>query len=149
MDDKSNGSGERMLTNRSMPECSVMPELCYPDVEKAAEWLCAAFGFTVRIAMGSHRAQLNVCDGAVAITQMRDGEVSCQAVLVRVPNVEQHYEHALQCGAKILRPPVDYPYGERQYSAMDFAGHHWTFSQTIADVSPEEWGGVSGAGVGG
>jgi hypothetical protein len=24
------------------------------------------------------------------------------------------------------------------------AGHEWTFSQSIADVAPEEWGGESG-----
>jgi hypothetical protein len=23
----------------------------------------------------------------------------------------------------------------------DLAGHEWTFSQTLADVAPEEWGG--------
>jgi uncharacterized glyoxalase superfamily protein PhnB len=45
---------------------------------------------------------------------------------------------------RILRPPTDYPYGERQYTVEDFAGHTWTFSQSIADVSPETWGGTSG-----
>jgi hypothetical protein len=43
-----------------------------------------------------------------------------------------------------LRAPADYPYGERQYSVEDFAGHRWTFTQSIADVAPEEWGGKSG-----
>jgi hypothetical protein len=38
-------------------------------------------------------------------------------------------------------PPTDYPYGERQYSTEDPAGHTWTFSQTIKDVNPAEWGG--------
>lgn len=45
--------------------------------------------------------------------------------------------------ARILHPPTDYPYGERQYEVEDLAGHRWTFSQTIADVAPEEWGGES------
>jgi len=40
-------------------------------------------------------------------------------------------------------PPADYPYGERQYTAEGLAGHCWTFSQSIADVAPEEWGGTS------
>jgi uncharacterized glyoxalase superfamily protein PhnB len=35
----------------------------------------------------------------------------------------------------------DYPYGERQYSAVDVGGHHWTFSESIADVDPADWGG--------
>ena len=37
--------------------------------------------------------------------------------------------------------PTDFPYGERQYTAQDPAGHQWTFSQTLADVAPSEWGG--------
>jgi len=63
--------------------------------------------------------------------------------MVRVPNVDRHFERAEKHGAKILQSPADYPFGERQYTAMDFAGHTWTFSQSIADVSPEEWGGTA------
>ena len=37
--------------------------------------------------------------------------------------------------------PTDFEYGERQYTAEDHAGHQWTFSETLADVAPEEWGG--------
>jgi uncharacterized glyoxalase superfamily protein PhnB len=33
-------------------------------------------------------------------------------------------------------------YGERQYSAEDPWGHRWTFSQTVADVDPRDWGGI-------
>src|SRR5213594_727012 len=38
--------------------------------------------------------------------------------------------------------PPDYPFGERQYTAEDLGGHTWTFSESIADVAPEEWGGT-------
>jgi len=44
-------------------------------------------------------------------------------------------------GAKILMGPTDFEYGERQYHAEDLAGHQWTFSETLADVAPEHWGG--------
>jgi predicted enzyme related to lactoylglutathione lyase len=30
----------------------------------------------------------------------------------------------------------------RQYTAEDFAGYEWTFSQSVADVDPEEWGAI-------
>ena len=50
-------------------------------------------------------------------------------------------------GARITRPAADYPYGERQYSVEDLAGHHWTFSQAIADLAPEDWGGTSVSSV--
>jgi uncharacterized glyoxalase superfamily protein PhnB len=63
--------------------------------------------------------------------------------MVRVDDVNTHHEHARERGARILHPPTDYPYGERQYTAEDLGGHHWSFSQSIADVAPEEWGGVS------
>ncbi len=33
------------------------------------------------------------------------------------------------------------PFGECQYSAEDLGGHHWIFSETIADMAPEQWGG--------
>ena len=60
---------------------------------------------------------------------------------VRVDDVDAHHAHAAASGARILRPPADYPYGERQYTALDLAGHVWTFSQSIADVDPADWGG--------
>ena len=45
-------------------------------------------------------------------------------------------------GATIRSEPTDWPYGERQYSAEDPGGHIWTFSQSIADVDPADWGGT-------
>jgi uncharacterized glyoxalase superfamily protein PhnB len=136
-----------MLANRSIPRCTVIPELAYPDVEAAAAWLCNAFGFSLRIGMGSHRAQLNVGDGAVVLIEqvgtLPEGNV-VPSVLVRVDDVNRHYDHVVQSGVRIVRPPADYPYGERQYTVEDFVGRRWTFSQSIADVAPEEWGGISG-----
>ena len=63
--------------------------------------------------------------------------------MVKVDNVDAHHDHARQRGARILSPPADYSYGERQYTAEDLAGHCWTFTQAIADLAPEDWGGTS------
>ena len=133
-----------MLTNRSVPRSTVIPELVYPDVEQAAKWLCGAFGFTLRIGMGSHRAQLNVGDGAVVLMEPRRDEQSRGYVMVRVEDVHSHCERARQQGARIVREPADYPYGERQYSVEDLACHVWTFTPSIADVHPADWGGTPG-----
>jgi uncharacterized glyoxalase superfamily protein PhnB len=141
-----------MLTNRSIPRSTVIPELAYRDVTEAADWLCAAFGFTIRLRIGNHRAQINVGDGAVVVTElgMREGTGApggverAHAILVRVDDVHRHHEHARQQGVRILRPPADYPYGERQYTVEDPGGHIWTFSQSIADSNPTDWGGVPG-----
>lgn len=136
-----------MLSNRSMPRCTVIPELAYPDVGEAIDWLGGAFGFTLRVRIANHRAQLNVGDGAVVLTEQRaSGQPAelAHSVMVRVDDVDGHHEQARKRGARILRPPADYPYGERQYTVVDPGGHCWTFSQSVADVAPEDWGGTSG-----
>ena len=62
--------------------------------------------------------------------------------MVRVDDVDAHYERATGAGARIISPPTDYPYGERQYVVEDIGGHRWTFSQSIADIDPQTWGGT-------
>lgn len=148
-----------MLVNRSVPQSTVIPELSYPDVGEAVDWLCAAFDFTLRLRIGNHRAQLNVGDGAIVVTERRFSEEShspksveppphkgeiTHSVMVRVKDANHHYEHATKHGARVLRPPTDHPFGERQYTVEDLGGHRWTFTQSIADVAPEEWGGTGG-----
>ncbi len=140
-----------------MPSSTVIPVLVYEDVSEAVEWLVDTFGFTERWRAGNHRAQLAIGDGAVMIGERRvadvhessdptvfraprRGEVS-HSLMVRVEDVDAHFAQARARGARILRAPVDFPYGERQYTAEDLAGHRWTFSQSVADVAPEEWGG--------
>jgi len=133
--------GGDALANRSMPAATLIPELPYVDVLGAAAWLAAAFGFTERLRTGRHRVQLTLGGGAViAVSPVAD---PCpQSVLVRVDNVDEHCGIARRAGASIVAEPADYPYGERQYTALDIGGHRWTFSQTIADVDPSDWGGA-------
>ena len=130
-----------MVTNRSMPAGAVIPVLGYDDVAEAADWLCETFGLTERWRAGSHRAQLAIGDSAVAIT---DGGSRGSNVMVRVDDVDAHHERASERGAQILGAPADYPYGERQYTAVDLGGHTWTFSQSVADVAPHSSGTTSG-----
>ena len=142
-----------MRPNRSIPSAVVIPVLIYPDVRAAVSWLGEAFGFVERVRIGEdHRSQLSFGDGAVIIGDVRNerrppraGEVT-HSVMVRVDDVDAHCERARAHGARILMEPTDFEYGERQYAAEDPAGHHWTFSETIADVAPEAWGGTLVAG---
>ncbi len=139
-----------MKRNRSIPSTTVIPVLVYPDVREAVRWLEGAFGFSERVRIGeNHRAQLRFGDGAVIVGDVRNerrpprpGEVT-HSVMVRVDNAQTHCKRAREHGARILMEPTDFEYGERQYTAEDLAGHRWTFSETLADVAPEEWGGTS------
>jgi uncharacterized glyoxalase superfamily protein PhnB len=109
----------------------------------AAEWLVKAFQFTVRLRIANHRIQMRAGEGCFTIAE---GEVvpnHSVTIQVRVDDALQHCERAREAGAKILTEPIDQMYGERQYNVEDIYGHRWDFTETIADVEPESWGGVS------
>ena len=139
--------------NRSMPPGTIIPELVYADLSAAVAWLCATFGFRERLRIGNHRSQLVFGDASVIAVAQPAGHApdsaseQAHALMVRVDDVARHYAHVAQCGARIIAAPTDYPYGERQYTVEDLAGRRWTFSQSIADVDPQEWGGALIEGV--
>jgi uncharacterized glyoxalase superfamily protein PhnB len=150
-----------MIANRSAARGPVVPVLVYADVGKAIDWLCDTFVFmeVFRYGPPGHPAgaQLAVGAGAVFLTGPRLGQSSewgdraefrpprpdevTQTVMVNVDDVDEHYAHVQGRGARILHPPETYSFGERQYTAEDLGGHRWTFTQSVADVAPEEWGG--------
>ncbi len=140
---------QRHTPNRSMPACTIIPVLGYTDIQAAIEWLTNTFGFKERWRVGNHRAQLMLDEGAIAISELPEEsedhlpKPQTQSLMVRIDDVHKHHDHVASLGARIILPPHDYPYGERQYTTVDLGGHIWTFSQTIADVAPEDWGGVS------
>lgn len=144
--------------NRTMPSATVMPVLVYDDVPRASDWLCSAFGFVERWRADAHRAVLEFAGGAVMLGDRGDGAAGdtdgpvvapapADSVMVRVADVDSHCARARRAMADVTAVPRDFPYGERQYSALDIGGHRWTFSQSIADRVPEEWGGTSGPGL--
>jgi uncharacterized glyoxalase superfamily protein PhnB len=145
-----------MKTNRSAPAATIVPILVYEDVGQAIDWLCRAFGFTERLRMERDgvigHAQLAFGDGAIMIGRQGgpfrapQGEAVSAYVHVTVDDADAHCARAKQHGARIVQGPHDMPFGERQYTALDLAGHRWTFSQHIADVAPEDWGAVSAHG---
>lgn len=139
------------IVNRSAPASTVVPVLIYEDVGKAIAWLSGGFGLTERLRASGPggrvtHAQLSIGHGDVMIGASgadfqppRPNQVN-QYVLVRVADVDGHFDHAKRFGARIVQPPANMPFGERVYTAEDLGGHRWTFSQSIADVAPEQWG---------
>ena len=140
-----------VVVNRSAPRATVVLILVYEDVGKAIDWLCVTFGFRERLRVGAPggsvaHAQIDIGECAIMLGRQgaefrppRPNEVS-QYVTVHVEDVDKHFEQAQRCGARILKPPADMPFGERQYTVEDLGGHRWTFSQSIADVPFEVWG---------
>jgi len=139
-----------MIANRSAPSAAVVPILVYEDVGKALEFLSRAFGFTERLRAewgGSiSHAQMDIGAGSIMLGKrggpftLPPGDTVSQYAHVHVDNVDQHFAKAKAEGATILKEPQDMPFGVRQYTAKDIGGHWWTFSQSIKDVDPAEWG---------
>ena len=127
------------------------PVLFYPDVRAAVEWLEAAFGFGQRVRIGDgHRAQLRVGeDGSIVVADVRrdqvapSGGVVTQLIKIRVPDVDAAFARAREAGAKVLEELTTYEYGERSGVVEDLAGHRWELTQSVRDVEPEAWGGVT------
>jgi len=136
-----------MKHNRSVPPPTVVPVLSYPDVRAAVAWLSAAFGFAERTRIGeSHRAQMSIsADGAVIVAEHQgakpaQGDEVTHLVRVRVEDVTAQFERARAHGARVLEPPTEREYGERDCTMEDLAGHRWQFAETVRDVAPEEYG---------
>jgi len=144
------------IDNRTMPPCTVIPILAYPNVDEAISWLCGAFGFALRWRMGSHRTQLAYKEGCVVVTDGfanqptvtgNENNAVTHSVMMRVNDIDTHFANALLYNPTVLHGPTDFFYGERQYSVKDIGGHIWTFSQSIKDVSPTEWGAEVGEAI--
>jgi uncharacterized glyoxalase superfamily protein PhnB len=138
-------------TNRSAPPATVTPVLVYPDVRAAVVWLEKAFGFGERVRIGdAHRAQMRVGeDGAIVVADVHgeqvapSGGVVTQIVKVRVADVDEAFFRAREAGARVVEEPNTWEYGERSGVVEDPAGHRWELTQTVRDVEPEEWGGIT------
>jgi len=150
-----------VTVNRSAPPGPVVPGLYYEDVGKAIDWLCEAFDLTEIYRYGPREAPagafLRAGEGSVALSVARTGQspkwdddaemrpnpgVVSHGVSVRVEDVDAHFAHAHAFGARVFGPPETFRFGERQYTAEDLAGHRWTFTQSVADVAPQDWGAI-------
>lgn len=136
-----------MKHNRSVPPATVVPVLSYPDVRAAVSWLSAAFGFVERTRIGeSHRAQMSIgADGAMVVAETQGEQPAQDAgtthlIRVRVEDVTAQFDRARAHGARVLEPPTDREYGERDCTVEDVAGHRWQFAETVRDVAPEDYG---------
>lgn len=130
----------------------MIPVLTYPNVRAAVDWLVEILGFVERVWIGpNHRAQLSFGEGSLIVADVtrervtpNNDEVS-QSVMLRVVDLGSLLVRIRDSGANIVAEPQDFPYGERQCTFVDPWGHHWTLTETLFDVVPEDWGGRSGA----
>ena len=142
-----------MLTNRSAPSDTTLSHVFYEDVAAAIAWLTEHFQFKESYRYGPpdqpQGGQIRLGSACIQLSSVRPGRatpssagIATQMTTVFVPDVESHYRHAKNSGTEIFEELNKTMYGERQYGAIDLAGHRWLFSQHIRDTDPAEWGAI-------
>ena len=140
-----------MLFNRSVPVDTVLPHVIYRNLPEAIAWLTSVFGFVEHYRYGDPAspsgAQIRAGRAWIMVRDARGDECSpaelgygTQSLTIFVEDVETHYARARASGAKIVEELHETEYGELQYAALDFDGHHWLFSRHARDADPASWG---------
>lgn len=135
----------------------IAPGLYYRDAAAAIDWLCKAFGFSVRLRVEGEggsivHSELEYGEGLIMVGQEEpDGQTprfprrrlsplsapgNTQDLMLYVDDVDAHCAAARAAGATICAEPEVHDYGEdywadRSYGAIDPEGHLWWFSQRL------------------
>jgi uncharacterized glyoxalase superfamily protein PhnB len=130
---------------------SIAPYLFYTDVERAARFLEAAFGFERVFESpdpegGLAHAQLAHRSGKVMLGKVGPGlrpigsaksiGTLHAGVYVYVDDADAHRDRAHAAGAEILLEPADQHWGDRMYCALDLEGQFWMFATSRAPAPP-------------
>ena len=127
----------------------------YRDAARMIDWLCAAFGFELRLKVDGdegriEHSELTYGDAVLMVGSERRGTrwgvdmlsplslegANTQGLMLYVDDVDAHCARARGAGAHIVDEPAVHDYGEdywadRSYGALDPEGHLWWFSQRL------------------
>jgi len=129
----------------------------YQDAAAAIEWLCAAFGFKIRIKIVGEggrieHSELEYGEGLIMVAQEDPQSAKAwkralrspksvqgamtQSLMFFVDDADAHCAHARKSGADIAVEPETQDYGvdhwaDRSYAAVDPEGHLWWVTQRL------------------
>lgn len=119
--------------------------LVYADLDAAYEFLVDSFGLTPGEVTSDDdgrtvHAEVYAGDGVIwlhpetaeyrlASPKVQGASTSMMAVMV--DDVDEHYRLVKAKGVDIAYPPVDQPYGYREYGAHDCEGRLWSFMREL------------------
>ncbi len=126
----------------------------YEDPLAALEWLERAFGFERSMVITGPdgklaHSEMTFGDGYIMVGSPwadfiaapgQIGGKNTQMVHIHVASdIDALCERARAAGARIEQECQDQFYGDRTFRCADPGGHVWTFSQTVKEMTVEEW----------
>jgi MerR family transcriptional regulator, thiopeptide resistance regulator len=124
---------------------TIIPLLVYEDIERAHDFLVDAFGFGAggverdgdgqvvhgEVVAGGDAIWLHRITPEHELASPQSMNAQTGGLVVRVDDVDEHFEHARAAGARIDSEPVDQEYGQREYGVRDLEGHRWWFATAL------------------
>ncbi len=119
--------------------------LVYSDIESAFDYLERVFGLgpghVSRDSEGEAvHGELHAGDGLVwlhpesaefSLSSPQRLGAGTSVLAIIVDDVDEHHQRAEREGADIVYPPMDQPYGYREYGVRDLEGHLWSFMRQL------------------
>ncbi len=142
---------EPMAAVRTTATTSATPRLTFRDAARAIEFYQQAFGAkeTMRFETGSGipHAEIVIGDSVILLAEEwpEGGRFSPETLgnstvimSLNVPDVDRFFAHAIEAGAKTVRPIADQFYGRREGMLQDPFGYTWSVSTVTEEMPVEE-----------
>ena len=130
---------------------SATPRLTFRDAAKAIEFYTQAFGAKeiMRFEAGGSipHAEIRIGDSTILLAEEwpEGGRFSPETLgnspvimTLSVPDVDKFFAHAVEAGAKTVRPIADQFYGRREGTLQDPFGYSWSVSTLTEEMPVEE-----------
>jgi PhnB protein len=130
---------------------SATPRLAFKDAAKAIEFYEQAFGaketFRFELESGIPHAEIMIGDSVINLTEEwpEGGRFSAETLgnspvmmSLSVDDVDKFFAHAIEAGAKSVRPVANQFYGRREGTLQDPFGYLWSVSMVTEEMPVEE-----------
>jgi PhnB protein len=152
---KSQLEGKKTMATVAEPiaavHTSATPRLTFKDAAKAIEFYQEAFGakekFRFQTESGIPHAEITIGDSTILLAEEwpEGGRFSPETLgnspvimTLSVPDVDKFFAHAVEAGAKTVRPIADQFYGRREGTLQDPFGYTWSVSTLTEEMPVEE-----------
>jgi PhnB protein len=147
--------GKKTMTTVAEPVAAVgttaTPRLTFRDAAKAIQFYKEAFGakegMRFEVAGSIPHAEIMIGDSAIMLTEEwpEGGRFSPETLgnspvimSLSVSDVDKFFAHAIEAGAKTVRPIADQFYGRREGTLQDPFGYSWSVSTLTEEMPVEE-----------